>query len=98
MIKLRTTRKLWTISQGKDIGYIESVKKTGFFWKHNEILFRHTSSNLANGVLFNISLHYMISNPKLSNLSKFMNDRKPVIINYNQQVPWKNEILGGKYI
>ena len=95
MIKI--SRKFWTLSEGKDIGYIESVNKTGLFWRHDQVLFRNTSSNLSNGTVISLS----INKYNKDNLIKYMNNRVPVIIKYNQQilsVPWNNDILKGSFI
>ena len=97
MIKM--SRKFWTLSEGKRIGYIESVNKYGVFWKHEQVLFRNTSSNLATGEVYKLSLAYL--NINNDNLNKYMNNRVPVIITYNQQffsVPWKNYTLEGSFI
>ena len=99
MNMIKMTRKFWTLSEGKCIGYIETVSECGFFWKHDQVSFRNTSSNLATGEVVSLSIHNQQHNH--DNLIKFMNNRVPVIIKYNEQlfsVPWKNDILGGAFI
>jgi hypothetical protein len=96
---IKISRKFWTLSEGKSIGYIESVNKGGIFWKHDQVSFRNTSSNLATGEVVSLSINKDKHDD--NNLIKYMNNRVPVIIKYNEQLfsfPWKNNILGGSFI
>jgi hypothetical protein len=94
------SRTFWCIAKGKNSGYIEGVGKSGIFWHHDEIKFRNTSSNLADGEVDYISFSNYKDSSK-QQLIQYMNNRTPVMLEYNQHmfsVPWKNEICGGIFL
>ncbi len=107
-------RTFWTIGKGKAIGYIESVKKEGYFWTHDSISFRNTISNLSNGAVVNMSITNLLRNEQnlqeqlqgcqsqlQQNLNKLMVERKPVVIEYKQEFfsnPSTNYILESDHV
>lgn len=98
MNKLKS-RTFWTVGKEKMCGYIESVGNGGLFFKHDQIKFKNTSSNLSRGEISYLSLYN--SKIKKERLIDLMNRRKPINISITQQffcAPWKNNILGGMYL
>lgn len=87
-------RNFWTVAKGDAIGYIENVGHNGTFINNPMIYFRETSSNLSNGEVFNVSTVDLHQSEET--LRKYMRDRKPVYVKYNQQLfsfPTRGNIL-----
>ena len=77
-------KQLWTLAEGKAIGYIESISKKGLIFKHDCIAFRETSSNLSTGNIFDISLEK--SNIEKNWLEEIMKNKISVCIDFNTQL------------
>jgi hypothetical protein len=99
-------RTFWSISKGNMTGYIEGLHNTGFIFKHDEIFFRKTSSNLANGEEYIMSLEKMNSRTtvitnNIYEINQLIRSKKPVVINYEQNIiglPTKGNIFDPIYI
>lgn len=69
-------RQFWTIYKGNMVGYIEGMGNTGILFKNNEITFRQTSSNLANGQEWRMSIE-KISESDIKPLTQFIQMKIP---------------------
>jgi hypothetical protein len=97
--KNNTTRKnLWTLAEGKTIGYIENVLKEGIVFKNECIYFRETSSNLSNGQVINISTTKCSTDKEL--LQKFMMNKTQICVDFHCQLfsfPTHGTSIGQNY-
>ena len=68
----------WNLTKGPVIGYVESVRSTGVFFKHIEIGIRETSSKMANGDVLYYSLSkHDIGDVLYETAMLAMKERKP---------------------
>jgi hypothetical protein len=78
-----TTRKFWTLSKGKSIGFIESTFQSGLIFSTDFINFRETSSNLSSGNSVQISTSKLTPEERLK-IEAFMIKKLPVSVEYSR--------------
>ena len=71
----------WNIFRGPVVGYVESVGRVGFIFKHTSMRVRITSSNVAKGELILVSLSkYGNETELLKKATQAVETRTPVLI------------------
>lgn len=91
-------RGFWTLNKGNSIGYVEGISKRGIIFKHKNMNFRQTSSNVAHGEVFYLAIPEWLSE---SILKEAMDRTKQVKIQFKTDVigsPLKGEICGPNYL
>lgn len=98
--------KFWKVSSGTATGFIEKIGSSGYIFKNDGIVFRLTTSKLATGKLYNLSLS---NRPLLRRQKDFiiaecknaLKYRKPVTVEYECHIignPTKGDICCPSYV
>jgi len=85
--------KFWKIADGQLIGRIECVGRQGLIFTHTALEIRQTSSNFAEGAIYNMAIHD--ENLKQTAI-KAMLTRKNATVSFEQHVfnfPWRGDTL-----
>lgn len=93
-------RKFWNLSNGKSIGFIESVYRGGLFIHSDFASFRETSSNLSNGDVREFSIT-KLSKEDREKLDYVLSKKIPVEIKFSKDMfgsPFKGDVTEPSYI
>lgn len=97
----KINRKLWTLSSGNAVGYIEGISRDGYFIKNNSLLIRQTSSGTAHGQMFDLAYSNEYAALNNDKLIKLMTYRKRVKVTFKSDffgLPSAGHILGPHYL
>ena len=92
--------KFWNLSNGKSIGFIESVYRGGLFIHSDFASFRETSSNLATGEAREFSIT-KLSKEDREKLDYVLSKKIPVEIKFSKDFlgsPFRGDLMEPRYI
>jgi len=98
--KVINKRNLWTLAEGKSIGFIEAKYRVGFFIQVDYITYRETSSNFSSNISTELSIG-KLSLEKKNMINDIMNKKKPVSIDFSNELygsPFKGDFFFPSYV
>lgn len=99
MLRTLGKRTFWTLSEGRSIGYIESIGNAGIIFKNRVLTFRETSSNFASREPIQCSTSYLQMGE--DQLYELMTNKKQVTATFRTELiglPHRGDIESPIYI